>query len=145
MLYYVEQPKLYVLVLNGTIFKIQRADRNEAINLHAIVVESFDATTAPIHVNAYNRLCLDGFALTDVMAWLYRRMPTASDKAFNAAFMRLFPNSSDITDIIRAVCRVVADIEHTAFGDCAWFCAKIRDGHAAEFEELRAAWKQQFN
>ncbi|KJC60074.1 hypothetical protein UP10_15515 [Bradyrhizobium sp. LTSPM299] len=140
MLFYVEQPSLYILVLNGKIVKIQKAPRANAINPHAIIVQSLNVTTDPIHVSADDCLCLDGFALTDVMAWLWHTTGLR-DEAFNNAFMRLFPNSSDINDITRAVCRVVAGIEHTAPGDAAYFCAKVRNGHPKEFAELREAFK----
>ncbi|WP_143201982.1 hypothetical protein [Bradyrhizobium sp. NAS96.2] len=144
MIYYVKQCKLFITINDGMIEDIEKAHRNSNPN-NAITVRSLDVTTSAIAVSDENRLCLDGWALTDLMAWLYRRMPTASDKAFNDAFMRLFPNSMDITDILRATLRCATGNEHTAYGDCAYFCAKVREVHPEKFAELREAWKQQFN
>jgi len=138
---YVEKNKLTFTIEDGKIEDIEKG----RCGVPDIEVDALDVSTTAIHVSADNRLSLDGFALTDLMAWLWRRMPTASDKSFNDAFMRLFPNSSNITDVVRAVCRVVLDIEHTAPGDAAWFCAKVREAHPQEFAELCKAWKQQFN
>ncbi|WFU62695.1 hypothetical protein [Bradyrhizobium brasilense] len=140
MIIYVEKPKLYIGIIDGTIYKIQRAPYHKRINPHAIVVETFDAAFGSIHV-ADNKLYLDGFALTDLMAWLYREQP-AKFMAFCKRTWKLFPNSFEIAYLLRAVARVVTDREHEAHGEEAYFCAKVREAHPVGFAELRAAWKQ---
>lgn len=139
MIYFVEKSKLNVTVINGKIDEIERGKPHAL----AIVVETFDATFGAIHV-ADRRLHLDGFALTDLMAWLYRQQP-ATFKTFCKRTYRLFPNSSDISDLLRAVARVVTGREHEAHGEDAYFCARVREAHPVEFAELRAAWQRQFN
>ena len=66
--------------MDGAILKIQRGNRR-SINPHAIVVTALDATFEAVHA-ADGRLYLDGFALTDLMAWLHREMPNATFTAF---------------------------------------------------------------
>lgn len=134
-MYFVENCKLYVGVEDGLIFDIQKSHRPK-INPHAIVVETFNATFEAIHV-ADRRLYLDGFALTDLMAWLHREMPNASFMAYGRRFYRMFPNSMDIFDLVRATIRCATGNEHQAHGDQSYFCAKVREAHPTEFAELR--------
>lgn len=137
--YFVEKPKLNVTVIDGKIDDIEKGRPNP----DAIIVETFDATFGAIHV-ADGRLHLDGFALTDLMTWLYREQP-ATFKAFCKRTYKLFPNSSDISDLLRATALVVTGKEHEANGEDAHFCAKVREAHPIEFAELRAAWQRQFD
>lgn len=141
MIYFVETPKLNVTVINGKMDDIERGKPNP----HAVVVETFDATFEAIHV-ADGRLYLDGFALTNLMAWLYRETPNATFKAFGRRFYKLFyPGSIDVSDVMRATLRCATGSEHQAHGESAYFCAKVREAHPAEFAELRTAWQRQFN
>lgn len=141
MILFVEQSKLNVTVINGKIDDIERGKPNP----RTIVVETFDATFEAIHV-ADERLYLDGFALTDLMAWLYRETPNATFKAFCRRFYKLFfPGSIHISDVMRATLRCATGNERQAYGESAYFCAKVREAHPAEFAELRTAWQQRFN
>lgn len=140
-IYFVEKPKLNVTVSEGKIDDIERATPKP----NAIVVEMFDATFEAIHV-ADGRLYLDGFAMTDLMAWLYREMPNATFKAFGRRFYKFFfPGSIDVSDVLRATLRCGTGNEHQAHGESAYFCAKVREAHPAEFAELRAAWQHRKN
>lgn len=138
-IYYVEKPKLYVGVIDGAIYKIQRAPRSHKINPHAIIADHFDATFDAIRV-ADNRLYLDWFALTDLMAWLYREYPNATEKGYINRLLDLFPGSMNINDVMRALMRCISNNEHLAHGEDAHFCGHIRRMHKHEFEEIRAAW-----
>lgn len=141
MIYFVEKSKLNVTVIDGKIDDIERGTTQPA----AVVVETFDATFEAIHV-ADGRLYLDGFALTDLMAWLYRETPNATFKAFGRRFYKcFFPGSIHVSDVIRATLRCATGNEHQAHGESAYFCAKVREAHPVEFAELRAAWQRQFN
>jgi hypothetical protein len=140
-MYYVENDKLYVGIVSGKLFDIRKANPRSTINPHAIIVETLDATFEAIHA-ADGRLYLDGFALTDLMAWLYREMPNATFMAYGRRLYRMFPNSMSIFDLVRAVYRCATGTEHMAYGDQSYFCAKIRNAHPAEFAELREYIRQ---
>ena len=115
------------------------------LKANATIVETFDATFEAIHV-ADGRLYLDGFALTTLMAWLYCQTPNATFKAFGRRVYKLFyPGSIHVSDVMRATLRCATGNEHQAHGESAYFCAKVREAHPAEFAELRTAWQQQFN
>lgn len=116
-IFYVEMPRLYVAVLGGKIYEIQRAPRGHKINPIATVVETFDATFGAIHV-ADGRLHLDGLALIELMTWLHCERP-ATFKAEGRRLDKLFPNSSDISDLMRATLRCATGNEHQAHGDDA--------------------------
>jgi hypothetical protein len=88
-------------------------------------------------------LRVDGLALTDLMAWLYRETPNATFKAFARRLHKfLFPGSIHVSDVMRAS---ATGNEHQAHGESAYFCAKVREAHPAEFAKLRAAWQHRFN
>lgn len=141
MICFVENSKLNVTMINGKIDNIGRGSPHPL----AIIVETFDTTFEAIHV-ADGRLYLDGFALTDLMAWLYRETPNATFKAFGRRFYKFFfPGSIHVSDVMRATLRCATGNEHQAHGESAYFCAKVREAHPAEFAELRTAWQQQFN
>jgi hypothetical protein len=76
------------------------------------------------------------------MAWLYRDMPNATFTAFGRRLYKLFPGSSDISDLMRATLRCATGNEHQAHGEDAYFCGKVRDAHPVEFAELRAEWSE---
>jgi hypothetical protein len=142
-IYYVEDSNLYVGVVDGLIFAIQRGSPL-SINPHAIVVATFDATFEIIHA-ANGRLYLDGFALTDLMAWLHREMPNATFRAFGRRLFKFFPESSFISDLTRATVRCATGNEHKALGEDAFYCRKVREAHPAEFAELRDEWSRRLN
>jgi hypothetical protein len=75
--YYVENGKLYVGIVNGEICDICKAHPRSKISPRAIIVETLDATFEAIH-HADGRLYLDGFALIYLWTWLYHEMPKAS-------------------------------------------------------------------
>ncbi|WP_298880703.1 hypothetical protein [uncultured Bradyrhizobium sp.] len=134
--YFVEKPKLTVTIINGKIDDIERGKPNR----DAINVETFDATFGAIHV-ADGRLHLDGLALIDLMAWLHRERP-ANFRSEGRRFYKLFPNSSDIFDLVRATLRCASGRESEAHGEAAYFCARVREAHPIEFAEFREAWLQ---
>jgi hypothetical protein len=140
MHYYVERPNLYITVMDGMIDDIQIGNPNP----HAIVVTTFDATFEAIHA-ADERLYLDGLALTDLATWLYRERPNATFNSFGRRFFKFFPNSSFISELVRATLRCATGNEHKAHGEDAYYCRKVRDAHPAEFAELRAGWSERFN
>jgi hypothetical protein len=88
-IYFVEDAKLYISVADGVIFDIERGSPH-SINHNVLVVSTLDATFDAIHA-ADGRLYLDGFALTDLMAWLYREMPNATFTAFGRRLFKFFP------------------------------------------------------
>jgi hypothetical protein len=138
-IYFVEDAKLYVAVIDGAIFKVQRGNPR-SMNPHAIVVATFDAVHA-----ADGRLYLDGFALTDLMAWLYREMPNATFKAFGRRLYKFFPGSAFISDLVRATIRCATGTDHKAIGEDAHYCRRVREAHPVDFAELRAAWAERLN
>jgi len=139
-IYFVEDAKLYVSVADGLIFDIEKAGPRKN-NHNAIVVGTFDATFDAIHA-ADGRLYLDGFALTDLMAWLHREMRNATFTAFGRRLFKFFPGSANISDLVRATVRCATGNEHQAHGEDAYYCRKVRDAHPAEFAELRVAWSE---
>jgi hypothetical protein len=88
---------------------------------------------------------LDGFALTDLMAWLYREMPNATFTAFGRRLFKFFPGSAFISDLVRATIRCATGTEYRAIGEDANYCRMVRDAHPAEFAELRAVWLGRLN
>jgi hypothetical protein len=128
--YYVEKDKIYIGIVNGKICDICKAYPRSKINPRAIIVEYLDATFEAVH-HADGRLYLDGFALTDLMAWLRREMPNASWTAYVRRFYRMFPNSMLISDLVRAVYRCATGNEHQAHGDQSYYCAKVRNAWPA--------------
>ena len=123
--------------------EIQRGS-SRSIDPHAIVVATFDATFDAVHA-ADGRLYLDGLALTDLMAWLYREMPNANFIAFGRRLFKFFPNSAFISELVRATLRCATGNEHKAHGEDAYYCRKVRDAHPVEFAELRAEWSERLN
>ncbi|MCP3389689.1 hypothetical protein NLM27_12985 [Bradyrhizobium sp. CCGB12] len=139
MIYFIEKPKLNVTVIDGKIDDIERGTPNP----NAIVVETLDATFETIHV-VDGRLYLDGLALMYLITWLHCERP-ATCQSEGRRLYKLFPNSTDISDLVRATLRCATGNEHHAYGESAYFCAKVREAHPAEFAELRAAWQRQLN
>jgi hypothetical protein len=139
-IYFVEDSKLYVGVMNGMIIGIQRG-RPQSINPRAIVVATFDATFEAMH-SANGKLYLDGFALTDLMEWLYREMPNASFTAFVRRLYKLFPNAAFFSELMRATVRCATGNEHKAVGEDSYYCRKVFDAHPVEFAELRDEWSR---
>ena len=123
--------------------EIQRGS-SRSIDPHAIVVATFDATFDAVHA-ADGRLYLDGLALTDLIAWLYRERPNASFIAFGRRLFKFFPNSAFISELVRATLRCATSNEHKAHGEDAYYCRKVRDAHPVEFAELRAEWSERLN
>jgi hypothetical protein len=142
-IYFVERWCLYVGIIDGLVVGIQRGSPR-TINPHAIVVATFDATFEAIHV-ADGKLYLDGFALTDLMAWLYRQMPNATFTAFGRRFFKFFPGSPFISDLVRATFRCATGNEHQARGEDAYYCRKVREAHPVEFAELRNEWSRRLS
>lgn len=132
-MYYVQNFDLSIGVMDGIILTIEKGKRPFRI---LTVVDGLDTTFEAIHV-ANNRLHLDGLALVELMGWLYHQKPTASGDAFVHRLLKFFPGSSDISDLLLAISRCVAGIEHQAHGESAYFCARVRKAHPAEFDELR--------
>ena len=123
--------------------EIQRGS-SRSIDPHAIVVATFDATFDAVHA-ADGRLYLDGLALTDLMAWLYREMPNANFIAFGRRLFKFFPNSAFISELVRATLRCATGNEDKARGEDAHYCRKVRDAHPVEFAELRVEWSERLN
>lgn len=140
-IYYVENGKIFVAIMNGKLCDIRKAKPRAKINPHAIVVEHLDATFEAID-HADGRLYLDGFALTDLWAWLHSETPNASLMTFGRRLYRMFPGSADISALMRATIRCATGNEHQAHGEDAYFCGKVRDAHPAEFAELREYIRQ---
>jgi len=141
IIYFVEDFNLYVGVVDNEIFRIQKNDSNpRIINPHAVIVRSFDATFDEIHVED-NRLYLDGFALTALMLWLSHQLPNAHFKTFARRLFKFFPGSVHCSDLMRATIRCATGAEYNAYGESAYFCAKVRNAHPDEFDDLATAWK----
>jgi hypothetical protein len=142
-MYFVEDCNLYVEVEDGLIFDIEKAGHRKN-NHNAIIVATFDATFEAIHA-ADGKLFLDGFALTDLMAWLQSEMPNATFTAFGRRLYRFFPGSAFISDLVRATIRCATGTDHKAIGEDANYCRRVREAHPVEFAELRAAWAERLN
>jgi hypothetical protein len=139
-IYFVEDAKLYIEVEDGLIIDIEKA-HSRTIEASAIVVATFDATFEAIHA-VDGKLYLDGFALTDLMAWLHHEMPNATFTAFGRRLYRFFPGSAFISDLVRATIRCATDTEHKAVGEDSYYCRKVIDAHPTEFAELRGEWSR---
>lgn len=140
-MYYVEDFDLSIGILDGIILSIEKGKHPYVIS---IVVDALDATFDAVHA-ADDRLYLDGFALTDLMAWLYREMPNTTFKAFGRRLYRFFPGSAWISDLMRATIRCATGTEHQANGEDANYCRMVRNAHPDEFAELRATWSGRLN
>ena len=139
MNFYIEQANLTIDIENRMIASIMRGKSENAIELDAL-----DATFYAVHIDRETRkLYLDGLALVALAEFLHRERP-GTFKSEAHRLLKLFCGSSDINDLMRATCRVVAGIDHEAPGEAAHFCGKVRDAHPIHFALLRAGWTAKY-
>lgn len=139
MLFHIKHGNITIDIEDGYIANITRGKSDE----NAIELDVLDATFEAIHIDRTTRkLHLDGLALTDLATWLHVER-AAKFKAEAHRLLKFFPGSSNISDMMRAVCSIVLGIDHDEPGEHAYFAGKVRRAHPVEFAELRAHWMAQ--
>jgi hypothetical protein len=140
MNFYIEQANLTIDIEDRKIENIMRGNVDE----NAIELDVLDATFDLVHIDRpQRRLYLDWLALSDLATWLHCEQP-GTFKAEGHRFMKLFPGSSLISDLVRALFRCVRGQEHEAAGESEYFVGKIRKSHPVELMELRASWTARY-
>jgi hypothetical protein len=147
-LVYVENAKLYVMLLDGKIQDIQKST-SARIKPHAIRVDELDVTTVLTNVHTADRndwtdkskLDLDGADLATFAGWLHSQMPGASPKAFGKAMFGYFAGSMLLRDVLSAVgwAAGVPGMRQPA-GEERYFIEKIRASDPDGFAEMAAEY-----